>query len=103
MSGGSNLIGKYCLYMKIPLRTEFHDEVYTITGLHNVYDNYVFLNGDFESLYHVHGLLISGDIDYLNEILRVQKTYINHLGLLEDKVSRLKDGYNKKILEMLND
>lgn len=90
-----NLIGKYCLKEMTPNKTEFHSEISVITGLHNLYpDSYVFLYNNEDSLYHVKGLLITEDIEALEELLEVQKDYLEELNTLRNKIHNLKKEYS---------
>lgn len=99
-----DLIGKYCLREMTPSKTEFHPEVSVITGLHNLYpDNYVFLDNKQDSLCHINSLLITDDIEVLEELLEVQKEYLEELNALRNKIHTLKTEHYIAVSKMIKE
>lgn len=103
-----DLIGKYCLVYMTPSKVEFRPDIHNITDLHNVYPNtHVFLDNDYDSIYHVKGLLLSENKETLEEVLKVQEAYLNELSDLRTKIHNLKKQHSivmsKMIKEIKND
>lgn len=93
-----DLIGKYCLVYMTPSKIEFRPEISVITGVSKNYpDSYVTLDNDVNSGYHIQGLLISDDIEKLENLLEVQGEYLEELNTLRNKIHNLKKDYSVKI------
>lgn len=99
-----DLIGKYCLVYMTPSKTEFRSEIHTITDLHNVYPNtHVFLDNDYDSIYHVKGLLLSDDIEKLEKLLEVQRDYLEELNTLRNNIHNLKKDHSIVMGKMIKE
>ena len=99
-----DLIGKYCLVYMTPSKIEFSPEIYTITDLHSVYPNtHVFLNNDYEGIYHVKGLLLSDNKEKLENLLEFQREYLEELNTLRNKIHNLKKDYSIVMSNMVKE
>lgn len=86
-----DLIGKYCLVYMTPSKTEFRPEISFITGVSKDYpDSYVILDNDMNSIHYIQGLLVSDDIEKLENLLEVQGEYLEELNALRNKIHNLK-------------
>ena len=99
-----DLIGKYCLVYMTPSKTEFRPVISIITGVSKSFpDSYVILNNDVNSSYHIRGLLISDDIEKLENLLEVQEEYLEELNTLRNKIHNLKKYYSVKICGVIKE
>jgi len=99
-----DLIGKYCLVYMTPSKTEFRPEIHTITDLHNLYPKtHVFLDNDYDSIYHVKGLLLSDDINKLENLLEFQGEYLEELNTLRNKIHNLKKYYSINMSKIIKE
>ena len=98
-----DLIGKYCLVYMTPSKTEFRPDIHTITDLHNLYPNtHVFLDNDYDSIYHIRGLLLSDDIKKLENLLEFQGEYLEELNTLRNKIHNLKKYHSINKSKIIN-
>ena len=64
----SEMIGKPCLIVNV---TTFSKDIHYITGVHHTHELMVFLDNDFDSLYHCkRALFISEDVDKYLKLLK---------------------------------
>lgn len=100
----NDLIGKHCLVYTTASKTEFRPDISVITDLHNVYPNtHVFLDDDYDSIYHVKGLLLSDDIEKLEKLLKVQGEYLEELNTLRNKIHNLKKYHSINMSKMIKE
>lgn len=94
----SELIGKHCLIVNV---TSFQKELHIITGVHPTNDLMVYLDDDFESLYHCRrALYVSDDVDVLQEILDLQEEYLKAKDALRYQLKCLESEYMKNLKEL---
>ena len=99
-----DLIGKYCLVYMTPSKTEFRPEISIITGVSKNYpDSYVILDNDVNSSYHTRGLLISDDIEKLENLLEVQGEYLEELNTLRNKIHNLKRDHSIEMIKIIKE
>lgn len=99
-----DLIGKYCLVYMTPSKTEFRPEISIITGVSKTFpSSYVILDNDINSSYHIRGLLISDDIEKLEELLEFQGEYLEELNTLRNKIHNLKKDHSINMIKIIKD
>lgn len=97
-----DLIGKYCLVYMTPSKTEFRPEISAITDLHNLCPNtHVFLDNDYDSIYHIRGLLVSDNKETLEEVLKVQELYLSKLHDLRTRINNLNKEHSIDMSKMI--
>lgn len=97
-----DLIGHYCLVYMTPSKTEFRPEIHTITDLHKEYPNIlVFLDSNYNSSYHIGGLLISDNKETLEEALKVQELYLSKLHDIRTQINNLKREHSINMSKMI--
>lgn len=99
-----DLIGKYCLVYMTPSKTEFRPEISVITSVSKNYpESYVMLDNDIDISYHIQGLLISDDIEKLENLLEVQGEYLEGLNTLRNKIHNLKKEHSVVMNNMVKE
>lgn len=99
-----DLIGKYCLVYTTPSKIEFRPEIHTITELHSVYPNtHVFLDNDYDGIYHVRGLLLSDNKEKLENLLEFQRKYLEELNTMRNKIHNLKKDHSVTVSKMIKE
>lgn len=99
-----DLVGKYCLVYMTPSKTEFRPEIHTISDLHKDYPNtHLFLDNDYSSIYRIQGLLISDDIEKLENLLEVQEEYLEELNTLRNKIHNLKKDHSIEMIKRIKE
>ena len=94
----SELIGKHCLIVNV---TSFQKDIHIITGVHPTNDLMVYLDDDFESLYHCRrALYVSDDVDVLQEILDLQEEHLKAKDALQYQLKCLESEYMKNLKEL---
>jgi len=99
-----DLIGKYCLVYMTPSKIEFRPEISVITGVSKNYaDSYVILDNDIYSSYHIRGLLVSDNIEKLENLLEVQGEYLEELHTLRNKIHNLKKHHSIEMIKIIKE
>ena len=93
----SELIGKQCLIVNV---TSFQKDIHTITGVHPTHNMMVYLDNDFDSLYHCRRALYVSDLDTLQGILILQEQYLKAKDSLQDQLKCLESEYMKNLKEL---
>ena len=94
----SALIGKHCLIVNV---TSFQKGIHVITGVHPTNDLMVYLDDDFESLYHCRRTLyVSDNVNVLQEILDSQEKYLKSKDALQCQLKCLESEYMKNLKEL---
>ena len=93
----SELIGKQCLIVNV---TSFQKDIHTITGVHPTHDTMVYLDDNFDSLYHCRRALYVSDLDTLQEILNLQDQYLKAKDSLQYQLKCLESEYMKNLKEL---
>ena len=93
----SELIGKQCLIVNV---TSFQKDIHTITGVHPTHDTMVYLDDNFDSLYHCRRALYVSDLDTLQEILNLQDRYLKAKDSLQYQLKCLESEYMKNLKEL---
>ena len=94
----SELIGKHCLIVNV---ASFQKDIHIITGVHPTNDLMVYLDDDFESLYHCRrALYVSDDVSVLQEILDLQEKYLKAKDALQYQLKCLESEYMKNLKEL---
>lgn len=93
----SELIGKQCLVVNV---TSFQKDIHTITGVHPTHDTMVYLDNNFDSLYHCRRALHVSDLDTLQEILNLQEQYLKVKDSLQYQLKCLESEYMKNLKEL---
>ena len=96
----SELIGKSCLIVNV---YSFQKDIHTITGVHPTHDTMVYLDNNFDSIYHYkRALYISDDVGKLQDILNLQETYNESKESLQHQLKCLESEYMKNLKELCN-
>lgn len=99
-----DLIGKYCLVYMTPRKLEFRPEISVITGVSKNYpESYVILDNAMNSIHHIQGLLVSDDIERLENLLEVQGEYLKELNTLRNKIHNLKKDYSIEMSKIIKE
>ena len=93
----SELIGKQCLIVNV---TCFQKDIHTITGVHPTHDTMVYLDDNFDSLYHCRRALYVSDLDTLQDILNLQDQYLKAKDSLQYQLKCLESEYMKNLKEL---
>ena len=93
----SELIGKQCLIVNV---TSFQKDIHTITGFHPTHDTMVYLDDNFDSLYHCRRALYVSDVETLQEILNLQEQYLKSKDSLQYQLKCLESEYMKNLQEL---
>ena len=93
----SELIGKQCLIVNV---TSFQKDIHTITGVHPTHDTMVYLDDNFDSLYHCRRALYVSDLDTLQEILNLQDQYLKAKDSLQYQLKCLESEHMKNLKEL---
>lgn len=93
----SELIGKQCLIVNV---TSFQKDIHTITGVHPTHDTMVYLDDNFDSLYHCRRALYVSDLDTLQGILNLQDQYLKAKDSLQYQLKCLESEYMKNLKEL---
>ena len=93
----SELIGKQCLIVNV---TSFQEDIHTITGVHPTHDTMVYLDNNFDSLYHCRRALYVSDLCTLQEILNLQEQYLKAKDSLQYQLKCLESEYMKNLKEL---
>ena len=93
----SELIGKQCLIVNV---TSFQKDIHTITGVHPTHDTMVYLDNNFDSLYHCRRALYVSDVETLQEILNLQDQYLKAKDSLQYQLKCLESEYMKNLKEL---
>lgn len=93
----SELIGKQCLIVNV---TSFQKDIHTITGVHPTHDTMVYLDDNFDSLYHCRRALYVSDLDTLQGILNLQEQYLKSKDSLQYQLKCLESEYMKNLKEL---
>lgn len=93
----SELIGKQCLIVNV---TSFQKDIHTITGVHPTHDTMVYLDNNFDSLYHCRRALYVSDLDTLQGILNLQDQYLKAKDSLQYQLKCLESEYMKNLKEL---
>lgn len=93
----SELIGKQCLIVNV---TSFQKGIHTITGVHPTHDTMVYLDNNFDSLYHCRRALYVSDLDTLQGILNLQEQYLKSKDSLQYQLKCLESEYMKNLKEL---
>mgnify|MGYP003606149944 CR=1 FL=1 len=93
----SELIGKQCLIVNV---TSFQKDIHTITGVHPTHDTMVYLDDNFDSLYHCRRALYVSDLDALQGILNLQDQYLKAKDSLQYQLKCLESEYMKNLKEL---
>ena len=93
----SELIGKQCLIVNV---TSFQKDIHTITGVHPTHDTMVYLDNNFDSLYHCRRTLYVSDVETLQEILNLQDQYLKAKDSLQYQLKCLESEYMKNLKEL---
>ena len=93
----SELIGKQCLIVNV---TSFQKDIHTITGVHPTHDTMVYLDDNFDSLYHCRRALYVSDLDTLQGILNLQDQYLKAKYSLQYQLKCLESEYMKNLKEL---
>lgn len=93
----SELIGKQCLIVNV---TSFQKDIHTITGVHPTHDTMVYLDNNFDSLYHCRRALYVSDVETLQEILNLQEQYLKAKDSLQYQLKCLESEYMKNLKEL---
>ena len=93
-----DLIGKSCLI--VDGYYSFQKDIHTITRVHPMHDTMVYLDNNFDSMYHcVRALHISDDIEKLQDILKLQEDYTKSKESLQYQLECLESEYMKSLKE----
>ena len=93
----SELIGKQCLIVNV---TSFQKDIHTITGVHPTHDTMVYLDNNFDGLYHCRRALYVSDLDTLQGILNLQDQYLKAKDSLQYQLKCLESEYMKNLKEL---
>ena len=93
----SELVGKQCLVVNV---TSFQKDIHTITGVHPTHDTMVYLDNNFDSLYHCRRALYVSDLDTLQGILNLQDQYLKAKDSLQYQLKCLESEYMKNLKEL---
>lgn len=93
----SELIGKQCLIVNV---TSFQKDIHTITGVHPTHDTMVYLDDNFDSLYHCRQALYVSDLGTLQGILNLQDQYLKAKDSLQYQLKCLESEYMKNLKEL---
>lgn len=93
----SELIGKQCLIVNV---TSFQKDIHTITGVHPTHDTMVYLDNNFDSLYHCRRALYVSDLGTLQGILNLQDQYLKAKASLQYQLKCLESEYMKNLKEL---
>ena len=93
----SELLGKQCLIINV---TSFQKDIHTITGVHPTHDTMVYLDNNFDSLYHCRRALYVSDVETLQEILNLQEQYLKAKDSLQYQLKCLESEYMKNLKEL---
>lgn len=93
----SELIGKQCLIVNV---TSFQKDIHTITGVHPTHDTMVYLDNNFDSLYHCRRALYVSDLYTLQGILYLQEQYLKSKDSLQYQLKCLESEYMKNLKEL---
>jgi len=92
------LIGKHCLIVNV---TSFQKDIHIITGVHPTHDTMVYLDNNYDSIYHYkRALYVSDDIRVLQNILDLQEKYLKAKDSLQYQLKCLESEYMKKLKEL---
>ena len=93
----SELVGKQCLIVNA---ISFQKDIHTITGVHPTHDMMVYLDNNFDSLYHCRRALYVSDLDTLQGILNLQEQYLKSKDSLQYQLKCLESEYMKNLKEL---
>lgn len=91
----TELIGKHCLIVNT---NSFQKDIHIITGIHPRHDTMVYLDNNFDSIYHCkRALYVSEDVGKLQDILNLQEAYTKAKDSLKHQLKCLESEYMKQL------
>ena len=93
----SELTGKQCLIVNV---TSFQKDIHTITGVHPTHDTMVYLDNNFDNMYHCRRSLYVSDLDTLQAILNLQDKYLKSKDSLQYQLKCLESEYMRNLKEL---
>ena len=98
MGFDNELVGKHCLIVNA---ISFQKDIHIITDVHPTNGLMVYLDNDFDSLYHCkRALYVSDDVNVLQEILDLQEKYLKAKDALQYQLKCLESEYMKNLKEL---